>query len=114
MQESYDSELRLRQQMSETSSPVATAPALDLITLHQLPVAIAQPTGIPYQQQPAFVYLPAAAASLHSAADVHPAAVSSSLEPANDNPSPAVGAVGEAQVQRAFRGSASVLKNKPA
>ena len=105
LQESYDSELRLRQPTSETSTPVDTAPALDMITLHQLPVAIAQPTGRAYQPLPAFVYLPAAAASLHPAADVHPAAVSSSVESANNNLPPAVGAVGEAQVQRAFSGS---------
>ena len=57
------------------------ASALDLINLHQLPVAIAQPAESVYQQLPAFVYMPAAAASLHSAADIHPSAVSSSVEP---------------------------------
>ena len=69
------------------------ASALDLINLHQLPVAIAQPAESVYQQLPAFVYMPAAAASLHSAADIHPSAVSSSVEPENINLPPAVGAI---------------------
>ena len=69
------------------------APALDLINLHQRPDVIAQPAKSVYQQLPAFVYLPAAAASLHSAADIHSSAVSSSVELKNINLPPAVGAI---------------------
>ena len=83
------------------------APALDLITLHQLPVAIAQPAESVYQQLPAIVYLPAAAASLHSAADIYPSAVSSSVEPKISTCLLlwVQFKIGEAQLQRAFLSS---------
>ena len=73
----------------------------------QLPVAIAQPAESVYQQLPAIVYLPAAAASLHSAADIYPSAVSSSVEPKISTCLLlwVQFKIGEAQLQRAFLSS---------